>query len=103
MWLVAIIWDSTSLEPLLNVLLVFQQNSQLEFTQMVVFMKEGFGLAQMNSAYDKDFLQRNSYFHFSSILFFFWLYSSSFLREPPRSHYSPCPHAFRALTLCLVF
>lgn len=42
MWLVAIILDSTALEPLLNVLLVFQQNSQLELTAVVVFMN-GFG------------------------------------------------------------
>lgn len=42
MWLVAIILDSTALELLVNVLLVFQQNSQLEFTPVVDFMK-GFG------------------------------------------------------------
>lgn len=36
----AIVLASAVLDPLLNVLLVFQQNSQLEFTPVTIFMKD---------------------------------------------------------------
>lgn len=82
---------STALEPLLHVLLVFQQNSQLELTPVMVFTKHlGYGLGgvYVNSSYDEDFLRSNHRFHLSSIS------SSSgyiiiFLREPPLSHPLP--------------